>query len=285
MKISVETLGIRKKVGDFKAIEMIKEAGYDAVDFTYCSIPHDEPILNDEYKDYAYKIKACIEENGLDIVQTHAPFAFEYGQKMDVSEHNYDVVVRSMEASAIIGAEMIVVHAVNTPLDVDNDEYNYQYYKTLEPYAEKFGIKIAVENLPVRDTKRNCYSRERIGSPEKLNAMIDRLGSKWFTGCIDIGHAALTGYEPEEFLLAVKKEYIGCLHVHDNDYKGDMHQMPYVGAFNWDNIMSTLKKQEYNGVFNLELVHCLGKLPEELLFDMMKYGVKVGKHLVGKMEG
>ena len=85
MKISVETLGIRRKGGYSKAIEMIKKAGFDAVDFIYCCIPLEEPILNDEYIEYAYKTKACIEENGLDIVQTHAPIVFEYGQKMDES--------------------------------------------------------------------------------------------------------------------------------------------------------------------------------------------------------
>ena len=285
MKISVETLTIRRKVGDFKAIEMIKKAGFDAVDFTYCCIPHDEPILNDEYKDYAYKIKACIEENGLDCVQTHAPFAFEYGQKMDTSKPFYNVIVRSIEASAIIGAEMIVVHAINTPEDVDIDEYNYRFYKSLEPYAEKFGIKIAIENLFNRDQKRKCMSNRRFGTPERLNSLIDRLDSPWFTACIDIGHAALTGQEPETFLRKMKKEYLGCLHVHDNDYLEDKHLVPGVGSFNWDNIIDALKQQEYKGEMNLELVGFFKNIPEKMMQTALDFAAETGRYLVSEIEG
>ena len=37
MKLSVETCEVCMKFGDFKAAEMIKEAGFDAVDYSFCS--------------------------------------------------------------------------------------------------------------------------------------------------------------------------------------------------------------------------------------------------------
>ena len=79
MKISVDLYAITKKFGDFKAIEMAKEAGFDAIDFTYCDFKECEEVLGDGYKEYAQKIKAHLDDVGIECNQAHAPYSFEYG--------------------------------------------------------------------------------------------------------------------------------------------------------------------------------------------------------------
>ena len=45
-------------------------------------------------------------------------------------------------------------------------------------------------------------------------------------------------------------DYIGCLHVHDNDGIHDLHQAPYSGVIDWKEVMQALKDINYQGVFN-----------------------------------
>lgn len=283
MKLSVETGELRRNTDDFKAIEMIKEAGFDELDFSYFAIPYEDDGLNENYIEYAYKIKEHLHKTGIECCQAHAPFTFKYGQKMDRSEPWYEVVVRSIEGSAIIGTKAIIVHAVDVPEGVDFAQYNYEYYKSLEPYAKEFGIKIAVENLFFHDEKRKHLRGNGLGSANEFNEFLDKLNSPWFVGCIDLGHAGITGQEPETFIKGVKKEYLKHLHVHDNFYINDEHLMPYIGRFNWDKIMNALKEAEYDGEFSMEIGGFFRNIPEELKLDALKFAEKIGRHLIEKV--
>ena len=46
MKLSIENHVIRKAFGDEKAIEMIAQAGFDAMDFSFYWMPREEDILD-----------------------------------------------------------------------------------------------------------------------------------------------------------------------------------------------------------------------------------------------
>ena len=97
---------------------------------------------------------------------------------------------------------------------------------------------------------------------------------------MDIGHAALTGYEPEDFIKDVNPGILKALHVQDNDYMEDRHILPYTGKLNWEAIMKSLKKAEYTGDLTLEIIKFLDKFPNELLPETLKFAASVGKHLV-----
>ena len=81
----------------------------------------------------------------------------------------------------------------------------------------------------------------------------NRLGTKNFCACIDLGHAALTGCEPYEFIDKMAKGVIGALHVQDNDYKADRHIPPFHGNLDWAKITESLKNYGYNGEINFEV--------------------------------
>ncbi len=282
MRLSVETKAFHKKFGDKKGIEMIKEAGFDSLDFSFYGTDYDDPVVSEEYLSYAKEIRAVLDEVGIDCHQAHAPFDMKYGMEFDVSQPEYLVIVRSIEAAAVLGAKSIVVHAIKTneaPADVDFTEYNYRYYKTFEPYCEKFGIKIAVENLFYRDKKRECF-KGVLGNPAELSAFIEKLDSPWFTVCIDVGHASLVGYEPEDFIRGMKPGLVTALHIQDNDYLGDRHILPYTGKLNWYNIMHALKDIGYDGELNFELQTFMGKFPADFRLEVLKFEEKLGRYLI-----
>ena len=279
MKLSVELYSVAKYFGDYKAAELIKQAGFDAIDFSYYYERECEEILGEKYKDYAKEFRAHLDHTGLSCNQAHAPFTFKYGMNLDVSEQTYLHIVRSLESAAILGAKNIVVHSISVPEDVDFEEYNIAYYRSFIPYCEAFNIHVAVENLFSRDPKRHRLVG-KLGTPKELNSIVKKINSPWIVACVDVGHAALTGYEPEEFISRVDPSILKCLHIQDNDYLDDRHVLPYLADLNWSAIMTSLKKSGYEGDLTFEIVKYLQRFPQELIPEALKFSVVIGKHLI-----
>ena len=282
MKLTIDSFHPQQRFGEKEGLKMIKDAGFDGVDYTFCGLPDDHPFFGESSGEYARQMREYLDLIGLPVVQAHAPFDLAYEEPFDLSCRNYAKIVRALEAAALLGAPCIVVHAV-TVRDRSADfieDYNYEFYRTLEPYAEKYGIRIAVENLFNTDRKRKSYSNRRCGTPELVNRMLARLDSDWFTVCLDLGHAAMTGFEPEEFLRGVIPGAVTALHVQDTDYLADRHQLPFICDLNWPEIMTALGETGYSGTFNYELCHYLAKFPSELYPSALKMAHDVGRYLI-----
>ena len=282
MKLSIETYYPQKNFGEKEGLKMIRDAGFDCVDYSFYYLPDDHIFFGENGAEYARELRTYLDELGLACTQAHAPFEVEDGDPFDESFTPYRKILKAMEAAAILGARSIVVHAV-TVRDRSADyieDYNYEFYRTLEPYAEKFGIQIALENLFNTDRKRNTFSNRRLGTPELMNRMLARLDSEWFTVCIDLGHASMTGFEPEEFLRGVLPGAVTALHVQDTDYCGDRHQLPYICDLNWKEIMVALKEIGYEGDFTYETVSFINRFPKELFPTALSFAHDVGRYLI-----
>ena len=279
MKLSVELYTLAQRFGDFKAVEIAKKAGFDAIDYSYYYDKECDDVLGDGYKEYAQKLREHLDEVGILCNQAHAPFTFKYGMEKNISEQKYLWMVHALESASILGARNIVVHSITVPEGVNFEEYNIEYYKSFIPYCEKFGIHIAVENLFARDTKRKRLTG-KLGSPAELNSIVEKINSPWIVACVDIGHAALTGYEPEAFIKGMNPNILKALHVQDNDYIDDRHILPYTGELNWEAIMSSLKKADYTGDLTFEIIKYLDRFPDELFSEVLKFSALVGKHLI-----
>lgn len=289
MKLSVEAYELVKRFGDQRAIELAKQAGFDAIDYSYYWENENEKVLGDGYRDYAERLKRQLDTAGIVCNQAHAPFSLNYGSAFDLSEPKYLRLVRSMESAAILGADNMIVHSISLPKNValgeyvvkgaDFEEYNIAYYRSLIPYCEKFGIHVSVENLWDMDSKRHCLIG-KLGSPEEINGIVEKINSPWINVCVDIGHAALTGYEPEEFIEKTNPKFLKALHVHDNNYHEDQHVLPYTGGLNWEAIMTSLKRIGYDGDLTFEIFGYLSKFPDELIPDALKFAVSIGKRLM-----
>ncbi|MBP3337034.1 MAG: sugar phosphate isomerase/epimerase [Clostridia bacterium] len=279
MKLSVELYTLAQRFGDFNAVEIAKKAGFDAIDYSYYYDKECDDVLGDGYKEYAQKLREHLDEVGILCNQAHAPFTFKYGMEKNISEQKYLWMVHALESASILGASNIVVHSITVPEGVNFEEYNIEYYKSFIPYCEKFGIHIAVENLFARDTKRKRLTG-KLGSPAELNSIVEKINSPWIVACVDIGHAALTGYEPEAFIKGMNPNILKALHVQDNDYIDDRHILPYTGELNWEAIMSSLKKADYTGDLTFEIIKYLDRFPDELFSEALKFSALVGKHLI-----
>ena len=303
MLLSVENYIPRKRVGDRAAMEMLREAGFTGLDFSFFSMNDwDELVDAPGAVQRAEMLRKTAEEAGIVLSQSHAPFRFRYGMEMNESEPEYYKIVKSMEFAAAMGIPAIVVHSIMTNDGSDMLDVNERYYGSLLPYAERFGIQIAVENLTGRRPPDNIPSPDNLGSPETFRAMQDRLDSPYICGCLDIGHANLTLKDAPKFIRECEG-YVQYLHTHDNDGFHDNHLLPVLapyfdeegrflgdrkdplknsGIFTvpWGGVLEALRDIHYQGPFNLEIPRYIDSFTTEDLPLALKLAANVGQKMM-----
>ena len=287
MKISTDNGTARNLFGDMEALRMIHEAGFDGVDFTFYDPAPDQDILSlpdEERYALAMQLKAYADELGLTFPQAHASYYTQPGEGPE--SKNYQDVVKSMEFAAWLGCPQIVVHTLKfpgAPYGFDIDAPNRAFMLSLLPYAEKYGIDIGVENLYRADKNRGCYNGQH-GTPEEMNAFVDSLGSPRFKVCCDLGHAAIVGVEPQDFILGMDAGRLTMLHIHDTDYRHDSHVLPFMGKQDWDATAAALAKIGFTGYINLEALFFYEMFPRDLMPSALKLAADTARHFAEMVE-
>ena len=269
MKITIEHFPMRARFGEEGAFKMIKEAGFDGVDYSFNNLGNGQSIDLSDHITKAKKVKSLLYDLGLECYQAHAPFGLKYGVGFDMDDEQFASIVKSFEFAAVIGAKEVVVHCVTMPENTDFYQCNYDFYKALEPYAKACGVHIAVENLV----------NSIFWKPNVLSQFIRFLSSPVFSACVDLGHAMITGTQPEDYIAGMDKGVVKCIHVQDTDGKLDKHWIPYQGVQNWDSIMRSLADYGFEGYLDMEIIHSYDLVPNELFLPILKYTAQVGKHL------
>lgn len=287
MMISTDNGTARNLFGDMEALRMIHEAGFDGVDFTFYDPAPEQDILalpEEERYALAMQLKAYADQVGLTFPQAHAPYYTKPGEGPE--SKNYQDVVKSMQFAAWLGCPQIVVHTLKfpgAPYGFDIDAPNRAFMLSLLPYAEEYGIDIGVENLYRPDAKRGCYEGQH-GTPEEINAFVDSLGSDRFKVCCDLGHAAIVGTEPQDFILGMDAKRLTMLHIHDTDYRSDSHMLPFMGKQDWDAIAAALAKIGFTGAINLEALFFYEMFPPELMPSALKLAADTARRLAEMVE-
>lgn len=286
MKISITNVSLDERFGVKESLKMIKDAGFDAVDYDLCE-RGEHRQLTEDYLEYIKDIRAYMDEIGLECSQIHAPFPFFYNEELDESNRRFLRIVRAIESASILGAPYVIIHSIEMPKNLFGEtwDYNYRFYKSLQPYAEKFGVRIAIENLYIDDTKRKLFHAPgRFSDPKIITDFIEALDSDVFCICLDTGHAALCGIEPWMFIDALpRKELLCALHIHDVDYYTDTHTLPYVTnryvGIDWEATMHSLCNAGYSGALNFETHIFTQNLPAPLVPDALAFSAKLAKYI------
>ena len=197
---------------------------------------------------------------------------------------------RSVEIAGMLGIKNLVIHPTaptRMPLGADLKEFNMEFYRSLLPLAEKWNVKICLENMWGYDSKRGYIIPNVCSFGRDLADYLDSLGDEHFTVCLDLGHSGLVGEEAADAIYALGGERLGALHVHDNDYKGDTHTLPYYGKMDWDAITKALSDVGYKGDFTYEASGFYRNLPhdKDLVLSALRYMHDVGRYLIKKIEG
>ena len=289
MLLVTQTAELQKRFGIEKAIQMIAEAGFDAIDFSMFEMNDDNSILNsDKCFEYAKKLKEIAQKSGIRFVQAHAPFEYSHcAPQSDVDKMTIKVK-RAIEIASVMGVEIIVVHPLQhmdytTNVKVLHD-MNIEYYKMLGSLGQKLGIKIAVENMFQTDKNTGKIKDSTCASHEEFCEYLDTINNPNVVGCLDIGHCRLCSRDPGDMLKNMGKDRIKCFHVHDNDFVRDCHAIPYTHSLNWDEICKAVADSGYMGNLTFECDKSFLAYDDEFMSVVLKFMHDTGRHLIRKIK-
>lgn len=268
---------IARRVGDKKAIEMIKTAGFDGYDYTMAEYNYDLLFNNEKYLEYAKEIRRFADDLGISCLQAHAP-----SPRMRTLEQVIPCVpifLKAIEISAILGCKILVVHP---GAFLTAEENKTHLYDKLLPYAIEKGVIIATENMfKWKDETEKETVPAACGTALDFIEHIDLMNNGNFTACLDVGHAEMVNCEGAAYMIRqLGHNRVGALHIHDNDLYDDLHTLPFVGKIDWEEVMQALKDINYQGCFTYENTAFFKAFPDELLLDCLRFSEKVGRFLI-----
>ena len=276
MELAIQFYDSWKYRGIDGGIKAIKDAGFDAMDMSY-QLDASSFFLGDDYLEKAEEVKKALKKYNLKCRQAHAPIECYYKMEQNDSSIEYVRLKRAIESASVIGIDHIVVEGTEVPAPHAsrlNLDYNYEFYKRLEPLCEKYNIVIAVENL-----------RKSFTYPDLMNEIIRRLDSPWFKALVDVGHTWVRAdMQPGEFIRGLDRGIICGLHVHDTHgiRQGiDEHLAPWMAEIDFEDLMKALKETDYKGDLTLEIRSFIDKYASKGLLDAaLKFAEAIGRKLI-----
>lgn len=273
-----------------ESIRRIHKAGFRDVDLNFAWTRRRQTELYfDNWKEWIKQCRGLLDELGMTVSQTHAPFYNVIDPAYPYREEEEEMVRRSIIAAGELGAGIVVIHggSVNYRPDYQKNKIeNMEYLKPHIELAAKCGVTIAIENLfDENDLQKRVRVPRYLADPEDLIDLVDSLHALYENVGIvwDFGHANLMNWNQPECLEMIGKRLIAT-HVQDNYGVVDDHLLPYLGNIEWEPIMKTLKKIDYEGAFAYETHKMTDRLPDPMIDAMLRYSFELGNYLLSLAE-
>lgn len=290
MKTGCTTGAIADLVGEDEAIRLIAKGGYDCLDFSVGGMTHDDHHIwnSDGYREEAERIRRVCQKNNVEAALLHTPFLFSWQDPEAMEKIALPRTIRSLEIAGILGAPIAIVHPIHDiPYSFYGDmlyKKNIAFYRYLLPYAKKYNVKIALENMFQYDSRGNTIP-DMYADIDEFKRALEELSDPFFCACVDVGHCGLGRCCTAGEMIRALGDHVQALHVHDNDNTRDTHTVPYLGTMDWEDICSALREINYQGVMNLEVLGSYYKRFTEpaLLEKAIRFSNDIARHLADKI--
>ncbi|MDR0669595.1 MAG: sugar phosphate isomerase/epimerase [Treponema sp.] len=170
-------------------------------------------------------------------------------------------VAAELDICKYLDIPRMVVHPGMMPGNTKDEFFdkNRDWYRSLMPLAEKWGVEIMTENI---GSHGDIYYFVRDG--RELRELVDHVDHPLFCACWDAGHANHHKQFCQYESIIALGDKLKALHIQDNfgsfgilephGWKPDIHQIPFFGHTNWDSVMQGLLDIGYKGTFNFEVL-------------------------------
>lgn len=284
MLFSTQTHNAVATYGLEEGVKLLIASGFTALDLTMFA--NNEYLFEDNYKETAKKLKKIADDAGVPFTQAHAPFGGGYE---NYTTNLVPLMPKVFEFAGLLGIKQVVVHPIQQGRYYGREQelmdMNMEFYNGLKKYAKDSGVKIAIENMWQRHPINQYIVDDVCADPHELVKYYDTLNDpEAFTICLDLGHVALCCREPQDAIRIIGGEKLGALHVHDVDYRGDLHTLPGMGKINYNAVCKALADIDYKGEFTLEADNFLIKYDAEFKPTALKFMADCTRHYVEKIE-
>lgn len=286
MLISANTKILSDRMCETEAIKYFANCGFTAIDLSMGDMWEEQsPKNQSNYVEYAKELKRIADGSGIVFNQSHAPMHSSYVDPHK-TEKAFDLIKRSIEFAAIVGAKNIIVHPkqhLEYPEFKDElRRQNVEFFNKLLPLCDQYNINILTENM-WRTKGTNSILHSVCAPADEFCDYVDMMKHHRFGACLDIGHTYLV-HENIIDMINTLGDRIWGLHVHDVARDNDLHTIPFFGAIkNWEEIMAALGKVGYKGDITFE-IKALGQVPDNILPETLKLLNSVGKTLAEMVE-
>ena len=154
-----------------------------------------------------------------------------------------ELVKNRVEMAAELSTDVVAMHSFGMPDDLSwpgrEDRSMDSLYKSLdelEPVSRRLGVRIAVEN----------------GHFEFLEPILLRYAPDYVGLCYDTGHG---NFFHGRGLIGLEKfkDRLIAIHLHDNDEKDDMHNLPFTGTVDWNKLTQIVAESSYQKCLTMEV--------------------------------
>jgi len=267
VKLSTSPSGVTNQYGWDTGLQILADAGFTAIDLSLSdnTIKWDEGIFRDHtdpaFAEHFRQEGDRIRSHGLEIFQSHAPYARPYISDPAYFAAMQPRIIRAIYAAGYLGCPYIVGHPVTHPDFCDGQNRDrarkttLEYFGALAPALRESGVTMCIENLFYGDLKNRRYLHNFCSDAEELVDIIDTLNETYgphYAACLDTGHAVVVQNDPIH-MLKVLGNRTRVLHLHDNHGSADEHLIPTRGVINWREFAVALGESGYEGTFNFEV--------------------------------
>ncbi len=281
MRVSTQTEELGRRFGDEKAVRIIAEVGFDAIDFSMFKTDENiAPVFGNDYENYASHLKHVAKECGVCFNQAHAPFPSRRVGDDGYNKKIAPLIHRAIAVTSILGAKIVIVHPIAGA--ENKKEANIEFYNSLIPVCKEYNVQVALENMFGTNPNNTQIIPNVCSTGREFSEFIDALDPRYFTACLDVGHAGLVGETAQNMIRTLGHDRLKALHIHDNNHLRDLHTLPFTQSLNWQAITTALKDINYTGDFTLEADNFLLKFPEELIVPACKMMLETARYLAAQ---
>lgn len=310
LSVGVQSKHIVNDDYPIEGFEMMRRAG-----FTCCDFSLNDYLANTELYQYrrnaffdrpVHELKAFFEPHreaaeaaDIRINQMHMPYpGYVPGAPKAFNEYLTRVVApKSMELCAHFGCPYIVVHGFKLARLLGSEQTEWErmeaFLQTLVPMAKELHITVCMENIYT--SSGSHIAEGPCCDAAKSAARIDRIneeaGAEVFGFCFDTGHANLIGLDFEDFITTLGHR-LKVLHIHDNDGRQDLHQIPFTftadrenkSSTDWDGFIKGLRKISFDGVLSFETAPVLSAFHDRMKQDVLSFIAQIGSYFMGEIQ-
>ncbi len=157
----------------------------------------------------------------------------------EIRQYSLDIYKQSLEWSARMGAEHVVIHPslYSTPLFLrrESQQYAMENLAKLGAEAKKLGIEVAVENIGLRSFV--------LFDEEEFVNLFEQIPT--IKALVDVGHAHINGWDVPALIRKLGTK-LCAVHLHDNDGIDDLHLPVEMGTIQWQPVWDALNSLEHD---------------------------------------
>ena len=307
--IGVQTQNVVQDKNPQDGFRMLKEAGFDNCDFSLNGYLKNTDIYRGnmnrffdrsitDLEDFFSAHKKAANAEGVSIYQMHMPYPiFVPKASEEVNEYLWkQVAVKSMQICHFLECRYIVIHGFKLARYLGTEELEWQqtakFLESILPMAKEYGITVCMENLyeSIADHIIEGPGCDAWKAVQRIDDFNERYGAEVLGFCFDAGHANLVGIDFEKFLTTLGHR-LKVLHLHDNDGRADLHQIPYTftrtrentSSTDWEGLLRGLTAIKFDGVLSFETAPVLKAFPKEMKCETLKFIASIGAYWKGEL--